>query len=86
MGSMFQKRKKIKEPLTVFIDVDGVLNKEADWRTPFSLNDSCISAFNDLWKELSKYYIPRLVLVSTWRSGKGKEHNTDSYDYLESTL
>ena len=56
---------KVKEPLTIFLDVDGVLNKESDWINPFALNDSCIKIFNELWQELSKHYIPQLVLINT---------------------
>ena len=83
---MFGKKPKVKLPLTVFLDVDGVLNKQSDWSTAFTLNEECISAFSKLWQELSKYYIPKLVLISTWRSGKGREQNTESYDYLVGTL
>ena len=78
--------KKTKRFLTIFLDVDGVLNKEGDWRSQFSLNEECVNAFVSLWNDLSKIYIPSLVIVSTWRAGKGKEQNTDSYNYLENTL
>lgn len=77
---------KVKESLTVFLDVDGVLNKESDWAIPFSLNNECFLTLSRIWKEFEKQHILRLVLISTWRSGREKEHNTDSYEYLESTL
>ena len=35
--------KKTKGLLTIFLDVDGVLNKEADWRSQFSLNKECVN-------------------------------------------
>lgn len=78
--------KKIKEPLTIFLDVDGVLNKESDWINPFTLNDSCVKVFNELWRELSKHYVPQLVLISTWRSGKGNLGNSEAYQRLENAL
>ena len=29
----------------IFLDIDGVLNKESDWSKPFSLNSDCIRRF-----------------------------------------
>ena len=49
-----------------FLDVDGVLNKESDWRIPFSINDGCLKCFADL---LSFDTDPHIILSSTWRAG-----------------
>lgn len=83
---MYFRTLKIKKSLAIFLDVDGVLNKESDWQTPFSLNNGCVSTFSKLWTELSKKYCLSLVLISSWRSGKSKYGNTDAYDHLEAAL
>lgn len=49
-----------------FLDVDGVLNKESDWRIPFSINDKCLGHFAEL---LSHDKDPHIILSSTWRAG-----------------
>ncbi|MCQ2548796.1 MAG: HAD domain-containing protein [Lachnospiraceae bacterium] len=48
-----------------FLDVDGVLNKEADWDKPFTVNPDCLSCFRKL---LSYDKHPFIVLSSTWRA------------------
>ncbi len=49
-----------------FLDVDGVLNKESDWRIPFSVNEDCLRNFATLIKADSD---PHIILSSTWRAG-----------------
>ena len=49
-----------------FLDVDGVLNKESDWRIPFSINAGCLKCFANL---LSFDKDPHIILSSTWRAG-----------------
>lgn len=49
-----------------FLDVDGVLNRESDWRIPFSLNKSCLDCFA---KIISYDKNPHIILSSTWRAG-----------------
>lgn len=57
----------------VFFDVDGVLNKESDWKVKFSLDKSCIKAFADICNYLKKSYVEvKLVIISTWRTGENK--------------
>lgn len=56
---------KTKLPLTVFLDVDGVLNRESDWRTAFALNEECVAAFKELIAELQKYYIVKGIVDHT---------------------
>ncbi len=49
-----------------FLDVDGVLNKESDWRIPFSINARCLKCLAEL---LSFDKDPHIILSSTWRAG-----------------
>ena len=49
-----------------FLDIDGVLNKESDWRVPFAINPECAACFAML---LKKDKDPHVVLSSTWRHG-----------------
>lgn len=58
----------------IFLDVDGVLNTEADWaRKVYSLNQSCIDAFCRLIKHIPN---PQIVLSSTWRNGIARDGST----------
>lgn len=51
----------------IFLDVDGVLNTEADWRRrAYSLDKRCVCAFCRL---LNCLHEPKVVLSSTWRNG-----------------
>ena len=34
----------------IFLDIDGVLNKESDWSKPFSLNSDCIRRFCEKYR------------------------------------
>ena len=36
-----------------FLDVDGVLNRESDWRIPFTVNEECLKNFVMLGKSLN---------------------------------
>ena len=54
----------------LFLDVDGVLNKESDWKTPFSLDRSCVKALADFAAKTK--WECRIVLISTWRAGVGR--------------
>jgi len=51
--------------MVYFLDVDGVLNKEADWRKPYTINAACLENFKKL---LSHDKQPTIVLSSTWRA------------------
>ena len=58
----------------IFLDVDGVLNTEADWaRKVYSLNKSCVDAFGRLAKSIPN---PKIVLSSTWRNGIARDGST----------
>lgn len=54
----------------VFFDVDGVLNREADWRNRYTLHASCVEVFGELCRKLNGLYGEvRAVIISTWRAG-----------------
>lgn len=58
----------------VFLDVDGVLNTEEDWkRRKYSLNNDCVTAFCRL---LSCLHEPKVILSSTWRNGIARDGTT----------
>ena len=58
----------------IFLDVDGVLNTEADWaRKAFSLNQTCVNAFCQLIKSIPD---TKIVLSSTWRNGIARDGST----------
>ena len=58
----------------IFLDVDGVLNTEADWaRKVYSLNSKCVDQFCRLLKSLPD---PKVVLSSTWRNGIARDGTT----------
>lgn len=59
--------------LYVFFDVDGVLNKESDWKNKFYTDASCVKVFGELYRKLEKKYGEvRNVIISTWRAGISK--------------
>ena len=58
----------------IFLDVDGVLNTEADWKKRvYSLNTNCVAAFCRLLANLPE---PKVVLSSTWRNGIARDGTT----------
>ncbi len=58
----------------IFLDVDGVLNTEADWiRKVYLLNQGCVDAFCRLLKSIPE---PKIVLSSTWRNGIARDGST----------
>lgn len=52
----------------VFLDVDGVLNTENQWKHPYSLNDTCIAAFAGYIHSLPTNDI-KIILTSSWKNG-----------------
>ncbi len=58
----------------IFLDVDGVLNTEADWaRKVYSLDSRCVASFCKLLNVVNN---PRIVLSSTWRNGIARDGST----------
>ena len=61
---------KLGHRLGIFLDVDGVLNTEADWQRPFTLNAACLRAFRAALGEAAERFDEvTVVLTSTWRKG-----------------
>ena len=56
----------------IFLDVDGVLNKKSDWKTPYCLNMENIDNFKTFLKTLKN---PKIVLTSSWRKGFVRQYN-----------
>ncbi len=55
----------------IFLDVDGVLNTEADWaKKIYSLRPECVQEFLWLLKALPN---PKVVLSSSWRNGIARD-------------
>ena len=66
----FLFKKQPQGRLWLFLDVDGVLNTEADWQRPFPFNTRCVRAFQASLKELRKCFAEvSIILSSSWRSG-----------------
>lgn len=60
----------------IFLDVDGVLNKESDWKRPFVLNTECVQNFLELVAAIPQ---PKIVLSSTWRNGIARDGSRASH-------
>lgn len=58
----------------IFLDIDGVLNTESDWRRPFTLNKKCVGAFLGYIQELRKNKKDEvsIILTSSWKTGFNK--------------
>lgn len=72
----------VTENRYIFLDIDGVLNTESDWKRPFQLNRKCLTAFLAYLKELQKFSSPRIILTSTWKNGYCPPRNTPQIDQL----
>ena len=60
----------------IFLDIDGVLNKESDWSKPFSLSSDCIRRFCEKYREA------RIILISSWKNESSPNlcvHSSSSY-------
>lgn len=67
----------------IFLDIDGVLNKESDWSKQFSLSSDCIRRFCEKYREA------RIILISSWKNGfisSHNEKNTPQIKELEAQL
>lgn len=67
----------------IFLDIDGVLNKESDWSKQFSLDSECIRRFGE------EYRGSRVILISSWKNGfisSHNEKNTPQIKELEAQL
>ena len=71
--------KKIDDPVYVFFDMDGVLNRESDWNRAFPINEDNVKIFSELIEGLMDIYASvRLVISSSWRAGYSKNGDNDT--------
>ena len=71
----------------LFLDIDGVLNKESQWKTPFYLDDECIEVFVKIYTSIKKKYSSvSLILCSTWRIGSTDGSQTPQLENLAKKL
>lgn len=55
----------------IFLDIDGVLNKESSWRSkPYDVNYDCLKNFAKICNNDT-----RIILSSTWKKGFRKDIN-----------
>ena len=62
-----------REFMYYFLDIDGVLNKEQDWRRPFTINPACLKCFQEIIRHDKD---PHIILSSTWRVGLTNRGNS----------
>ena len=71
---------------TIFLDIDGVLNRRIDWDRPYTLNEKCVASFGAFCQRLGRV---RIILTSSWRGGflsRGNRNNSLPIRELESLL
>ena len=49
----------------IFLDIDGVLNRQCQWKKPYSLYEPCFPVL----KKIVKQTKGKLILISTWKTG-----------------
>ncbi len=65
-----------EKSISIFLDIDGVLNNSSQWKNLYQLNNENIDIFIDLIKQLSKKYNVSIILSSTWKNGFVKANNS----------
>ena len=66
----------------IFLDVDGVLNKESDWNKKYYVDKNCVACLQKIIQLINKKkYTAKIVLSSTWRAGMGA--TSESLQILE---
>ena len=66
---------RLGQHLGIFLDVDGVLNTEADWHQPMTLNRRCVKAFQSAMELAStRFEEVSVILSSSWRLGWNPEN------------
>ncbi|MCR4798117.1 MAG: hypothetical protein K5853_06665 [Lachnospiraceae bacterium] len=69
----------------VFLDVDGVLNKESDWKIKYSVDEDCVRILGEIRRyALKSYKEVRVVLTSTWRAGLARDGSSLDTRQLQS--
>lgn len=71
--------------MIVLLDIDGVLNRQSEWKIPYMLDQDCL----DNLKAAVHGINPYIVLISSWRKGfvsAGNTENTPQIKKLEKEL
>ena len=71
--------------MIIFLDIDGVLNTQSQWKRMYSLDNECIKHFAGLVNKTGA----SVVLTSSWRSGfvsSMSDENTPQIKDLENRL
>ena len=68
--------------MIIFLDIDGVLNRESDWKHKFSVRQECILALSKIYSELQ---CSGIALSSTWRVCES-ENQSDYYKDFKDML
>ena len=85
---MFRKTKqKTKETFHIFLDVDGVLNKESDWKVKYVIDKACVQNLAQLCRALEgTYQHVYIILCSTWRAGVSRTGESIQISELKKVL
>ncbi len=60
--------------LDIFLDIDGCLNAEADWKDKFAIRSSCVHILGQICEMIRRDgYKPVIILSSTWRAGIARD-------------
>ena len=57
----------------IFLDIDGVLNKESDWSLKYHVDKNCVKILKLLIESIKDEV--SIVLTSTWKNGYSKDGN-----------
>ena len=74
--------REAQERIYIFLDIDGVLNRQRDWVKLFTVHAACVHRFSDFCQSVGG----RVILISTWKNGyvgKNNPANSDSIKALE---
>ncbi len=67
--------------MTIFLDIDGVLNRQSQWKTLYTINEECVKEFANLCNKLPNK--PDIVLTSSWRHGFTSTLNPQNASYIK---
>lgn len=57
--------REAQESIYIFLDIDGVLNRQCDWVKLFTVHADCARRFSDFCRSVGG----RVILISTWKNG-----------------
>ncbi len=71
--------------MVIFLDIDGVLNREQDWVCKYAIHEPCVKSLSEIAKKLG---CCEIILSSTWRAcdNGGNENEPDFYKNLKNML